>query len=207
MGRGLAFGPRRVIFPERRPHFHPWHESPALNRPLPAPTALLLGLLAAASAFAGSPAGTLLWTREAAPARESLLLVLQGGPRGWSLLDARRAAVPAKPRRGRDDGRGPVLALLDARGEPLAVLRLELPAALHGPVLDEEGRLRCVAVAEESPVLAVRLPHVEGAAALELFAPAAHAPREAPALVRALAARPEDSGLERLARFELGGRP
>ena len=181
-----------------------------MRPPLAALSALLLALLAAPGVRAGSQAGTLLWAEAGTEAAaESLLLVLERRDGAWRLVQASTAPVAAKPRLGTTGGPGPVLAVLDEEGRPLAAARLRVPEAVHGPILDDEGVVRCIAHPDENPVVAVRLPLVRPAAGLALYRAAEHAPAGGEELARALAARPSDAGLELLASFALepGGRP
>ena len=173
--------------------------------PLPLLASLLLGALLAAPALAGSPAASLTWeSAESLEAETALLLVLERGPEGWSLLDARTAAVRAKVRRVAAEDSGPVFALVDDQDRPLSAGRLEVRTSLHGPELDESGEMRCVSVPLERVTLAVRLPMVPGAARLRLFEAADFAPTSGSALALALQARPADAGLRELASLELG---
>lgn len=183
------------------------------------PTRLLLLCLLALTAGltpaptrAGSPSAALSWqaSREAG-AERSLLLVLERGEEGWALVDARRAAVAPKSRRGEGRAEGPHFALVDADGSPLLIGRLDVPARLHGPVLGEDGEMRCTSVPNERPTVALRLPLPEATAALLVFEAADFAPREGAEIAAALAARGRDAGLTELARFDLsaaiGGSP
>ena len=144
------------------------------------------------------------WAAETSRSSErALLLVLERGREGWSLLDARTAPVEAKVRRSGGPETGPVFALFDGEGHPLVAGRLRVPDRLHGPVIDEEGLVRCVSVPLESPTIAVRLPMPAGAARLTIFEPTDFAPTSGAELAAALGARADDAGLRRLASFDL----
>ena len=160
-----------------------------------------------AAARAGVPAATLAWQAPGEPAVRSLLLVLEQGAEGWRLLDERVAEIAPKARRSDQFEEGPLFALVGADGRPLAVGWLAVPDALHGPVEDADGTMRCIAHPLERKVLAVRLPLPTGATELRLLRAAEHAPDSVDELVAALSARPSDAGLELESRFVLASEP
>jgi len=167
--------------------------------------ALLLSAALAPPSVAGSPSATLTWEAEGSRSAEvALLLVLELGPEGPRLLDARTAPVRAKVRRDREEDQGPIFALLDRGGRPLAVGRLRVPSRLHGPVLDEAGEVRCVSVPLDQVVVAVRVPMPAGATRFQIFEAADFSPSTGQELAAALGARPADAGLHRLASFDVG---
>lgn len=167
-------------------------------------TALLFGPPLMPLAEASSASATLTW--EAEGPRDSglsLLLVLESDAQGWSLLDARTAPVAAKVARSGAPDSGPLFALVDSEGRPLAAGRLRVPSRIHGPRLDEKGEVRCVALPLERATIAVRLPLPEGAWELRLLEAEDFAPTAGDALAAALSARPADAGLRQVANFPL----
>jgi hypothetical protein len=154
---------------------------------------LLAGL--AVSPARGAPTALLLGPAER-PER-SLLLVLEVGPEGVAVRDARVAPVRAKARAATTAGAsdGLILALHDAAGEPLVVVEVEVPWMLHGPFLGEDGVLHCRGEREPRVTFGAKLPLPEGAASLLIAERGAGAPADAADVLRALRARPADHGL------------
>jgi len=160
------------------------------------PLALLL--LSAALAVPPAHAGTATLLHAPAPRpAASLLLVLEAGPDGVAVRDARVAPIRTKAAHAPAavEADGLLLALTDAAGEPLVVAEVAVPWMLHGPYLDEDGALRCRGERQERVTFGVRLPLPPGAESLVVAERGAASPAEAADLVRAFRARPADFGL------------
>jgi hypothetical protein len=163
---------------------------------------------------AATPPALLHAPEGALPAR-TLLLVLEEGPEGVAVLDARVADVTAKTRAktATSETDGLILALTDEAGEVLVVVETDVPRTLFGPFEGDDGRMHCAGRDVERPVFAVKVPWPADATRLVIvaLAPAPDGATEtasdratetasgtalaASDLVRALRSNPADAGL------------
>jgi hypothetical protein len=128
-----------------------------------------LALLGAASDVGAAPPRWIQVAPAVEHAESMRLLILEAGPDGISLRGENRAAGRPKRQLGAPTGRGRLFQLLDGQGRQVLLGEVEIPELLHGPILGEDGEIRCRAFPQERVTFVLKIPDLPDVETIEFL--------------------------------------